>query len=66
MGGIVGVLGFVALVVIIFIIITLKRMLYVVPPNQAMILSGRKRKVGNKVLGFRVVCDIREEEASPD
>jgi flotillin len=59
MGGIFGVLFFVALVVAIFIIITLKRMLYVVPPNQAMILSGARRKVGNKLVGYRVVCGGR-------
>ena len=59
MGGIFAVLAFTCLVVIAFIIITLKRMLYVVPPNQAMILSGAKRKVGNKVFGYRVVCGGR-------
>jgi flotillin len=57
--GIAGVLLFVAVVVTVFIFITIKRMLYVVPPNQAMILSGARRKVGNKVLGFRVVCGGR-------
>ncbi len=57
--GVAGVLFFVALVVGVFILITLKRMLYVVPPNQAMILSGAKRKVGNKVVGYRVVCGGR-------
>ncbi|HPY20852.1 MAG TPA: hypothetical protein PLM08_24390, partial [Polyangiaceae bacterium] len=59
MMGIIGVLFFVAIVVAAFILITIKRMLYVVPPNQAMILSGAKRKIGNKVLGFRVVCGGR-------
>lgn len=58
--GVIGVLLFVALVVAVFIIITLKRMLYVVPPNQAMILSGAKRKTKTgKVVGYRVVCGGR-------
>lgn len=57
--GVPAVLFFVAVVVVVFIIITLKRMLYVVPPNQAMILSGARRKFGNKVLGYRVVCGGR-------
>ena len=59
MGSIFAVLFFVGLVVVVFIVITIKRMIYVVPPNQAMILSGRTRRVGNKVLGYRVVCGGR-------
>ncbi len=57
--GIVGVLLFVTLVVLFFLVFMLKRMLYVVPPNQAMILSGAKQKMGNEVLGYRVVCGGR-------
>lgn len=48
-----------AVVVAVLIAASLKRMLYVVPPNQALIVSGARRVVGDKVLGFRTVCGGR-------
>lgn len=59
MGGIISLLLFGSIVVVLFIIITLKRMLYVVPPNQAMVLSGRRRKVNGRIIGYRVVSGGR-------
>jgi flotillin len=59
MGGIVVVVLFVAIVVAILLVITFKRMLYVVPPSQALILSGGRRDVGGRTVGYRVVCGGR-------
>jgi flotillin len=59
MGGIVVVLAFAAVVAAVFLLITLKRMLYVVPPNQALILSGARRRFANRLVGYRVVCGGR-------
>ena len=46
-------------IVAVFLLVTIKRMLYVVPPNQALILSGGKRRSGNRTYGYRVVCGGR-------
>lgn len=59
MGGIVLVLLFVAVVIGVLLAITFKRMLYVVPPSHALILSGGRRSVGGRALGYRVVCGGR-------
>lgn len=59
MGGIVLVVLVVAVVVAVLLVVTFKRMLYVVPPSQALILSGARRTVGPRTLGYRVVCGGR-------
>lgn len=55
MAGIVAVLVAVGLFVLIFIVVTVKRMLVVVPPNEALILSGGRHRLGDKTVGYRVV-----------
>lgn len=55
MGGIVGILIVASLFVIIFLAITIKRVLIVVPPNEALILSGGHRQVAGRHVGYRVV-----------
>ncbi|MBI5533417.1 MAG: flotillin family protein [Deltaproteobacteria bacterium] len=55
MGGIIFVLIVAAFFVVLFIGITIKRVLIVVPPSEALILSGGRRKVGDRVVGYRVV-----------
>jgi flotillin len=55
MGGIIAVLVIASFVVLLFIVITVKRVLLVVPPNEALILSGGRRKTGDRVVGYRIV-----------
>lgn len=49
----------IGIVLALFVAISIKRLLYVVPPNQAMILSGSKRRIAGRLLGFRVVSGGR-------
>jgi flotillin len=46
---------FAAFVVAIVLSVVIKRLLYVSAPNEALILSGRVRKVGQRELGYRVI-----------
>jgi len=46
---------FAAFVVAIVLSVVIKRLLYVSAPNEALILSGRVRHVGQRELGYRVV-----------
>jgi flotillin len=55
MGSVVLVLIAAAVVVIIALMVTVKRMVRVVPPNEALIISGGHRKLGDKIVGYRVV-----------
>ncbi len=38
-----------------FIIYTLKNLLFVATPNQVLVLSGRRHRVGNKTVGYRAI-----------
>jgi flotillin len=49
------VVAFAAFVVAIVLSVVVKRLLYVSAPNEALILSGRVRKLGQRELGYRVV-----------
>jgi len=55
MGGILGVLVVASVLVVIFLAITIKRVLIVVPPNEALILSGGHRQSQGRHIGYRVV-----------
>jgi flotillin len=55
MGPIVLVLAVIAAVIALLIFVAVKRLLFVVPPNQALILSGGRRSVGDRTVGYRVV-----------
>jgi flotillin len=46
---------FAAFVVAIVLSVVIKRLLYVSAPNEALILSGRVRRVGQRELGYRVI-----------
>ena len=52
---IVVVILFAAFFVAIVLSVVIKRLLYVSAPNEALILSGRVRKLGQRELGYRVV-----------
>jgi flotillin len=52
---IVVVVLFAAFFVAIVLSVVIKRLLYVSAPNEALILSGRVRKLGQRELGYRVV-----------
>ena len=49
------VLGLTALIVFGALSVILKRLLYVSAPNEALIFSGRVRRVGDREVGYRVV-----------
>jgi flotillin len=49
------VLGLAALVVFFTLSTIVKKLLYVSAPNEALIFSGRVRRVGNREVGYRVV-----------
>jgi flotillin len=49
------VLGLAALIVFATLSTIVKKLLYVSAPNEALIFSGRVRRVGNKEVGYRVV-----------
>lgn len=49
------VLAITALVVVLFLITTVKRLLWVSTPNEALIFSGTTRQIGGKTLGYRFV-----------
>jgi flotillin len=53
MSGIITVLFLTAVVVVGFVIYTLKNLLLVSSPNEVLILSGGTHKVGEKVVGYR-------------
>ncbi len=53
--GIIAVLVFAAFVVLIFLSMMLRRLLYVSTPNEALIFSGRRRLVSGKEVGYRAV-----------
>ena len=48
------VLALAAIVVFFTLTTIVKKLLYVSQPNEALIFSGRVRRVGNKELGYRV------------
>lgn len=54
MGTVIVVLGVLGLVVAL-LVTTVKRLLWVSTPNEALIFSGSTRKVGDRTLGFRFV-----------
>jgi flotillin len=49
------VLAIAAVVVVLFLIITVKRLLWVSTPNEALIFSGTTRAVGGRTVGYRFV-----------
>jgi len=49
------VLGLAALIVFATLSTIVKKLLYVSAPNEALIFSGRTRRVGQRELGYRVV-----------
>jgi flotillin len=53
--GIVAVLAVTALVVFVFLSATLRRLLYVSAPNEALVFVGRRRQVGERELGYYIV-----------
>jgi flotillin len=53
--GIVAVLAVTALVVFVFLSATLRRLLYVSAPNEALVFVGRRRQVGDRELGYYIV-----------
>ena len=55
MFGLLVVILFAAFFVAIVLSVVIKRLLYVSAPNEALILSGRVRKLGQRELGYRVV-----------
>jgi flotillin len=55
MSGIVTVLFLTALVVVGFVVYTLKNLLLVSSPNEVLILSGGTHRVGEKIVGYRAI-----------
>jgi flotillin len=55
MTGIVVALAITALVVVCFLIYTLKNLVFVATPNQVLILAGSMQRVGDKLVGYRAV-----------
>ena len=55
MSGIITVLFLTAVVVVGFVVYTLKNLLLVSSPNEVLILSGGTHKVGEKVVGYRAI-----------
>jgi flotillin len=55
MSGIITVLFLTALVVVGFVVYTLKNLLLVSSPNEVLILSGGTHRVGDKVVGYRAI-----------
>ena len=55
MSGIITVLFLTAVVVIGFVVYTLKNLLLVSSPNEVLILSGGTHRVGEKVVGYRAI-----------
>jgi len=53
--GILLVLALTALIVFAFLSVTLRRLLYVSAPNEALVFAGRKRLVGQRELGYYIV-----------
>lgn len=50
-----GVLSFVAALVVLALYVMVRRLLYVSTPNQVLVFSGTTRRLGDRVLGFRFV-----------
>jgi flotillin len=55
MASIFGVVVITAAVVVLLLFITIKRLLWVSTPNEALIFSGTTRQVGDKTVGYRFV-----------
>lgn len=55
MSGIITVLFLTALVVVGFVVYTLKNLLLVSSPNEVLILSGGTHRVGDKIVGYRAI-----------
>ena len=53
--------GYVAAIVsisffaLVFLVILVKRMLYICPPNEVLVFSGKRRMSGDKRVGYRIV-----------
>jgi flotillin len=52
---IIFVLALTALVVFMFLTVTIRRLLYVSAPNEALVFAGRSRHVGDRDLGYYIV-----------
>ena len=48
------------LLVFFLLVVTIKRLLWVSTPNEALIFSGATRRVGDRTVGFRFVRGGRE------
>jgi len=53
--GPIGTLAAIGAVAVIAIIILVKKMLFICPPNEVLIFSGTHRRVGRRLLGYKVV-----------
>jgi flotillin len=47
------------IVVFLFLVYTLKNLLYVATPNQVLVLAGSRHQLGEKEVGYRAVCGGR-------
>ncbi|MBV6458656.1 MAG: hypothetical protein HONBIEJF_01790 [Fimbriimonadaceae bacterium] len=48
-------LGFVALVIVVLFLLSLKGLIYNCAPNEVLIFSGKRRRVGERLLGYRLI-----------
>src|SRR5690554_4850890 len=49
-------IGFALFIVLVIVgAIAIKNLIYICPPNEVLIFSGRRRRVGDKVYGYRLI-----------
>jgi flotillin len=53
--GIVVVLVFAAVIVFFFLSLVVRKLLYVAAPNEALVFSGRRRMLGSREVGYRIL-----------
>jgi flotillin len=53
--GVIVVLVFAAVVVVFFLSLLVRKLLYVAKPNEALVFSGRRRLIGDKEVGYRIL-----------